>query len=190
MFLRISRHGDLEIADALDAGDQIGGVLVAARMRRVFAAGAAYRIAAQCHDVAHAGVAIIAHDAVDFLARRGDAGQMRRRRQRGFRQDALDRRVRAFARRTAGAVGDGDEIRRQRRQSLDRLPQRLVHPCRLRREELERDMDAACLTAGETAGADVHHATSRFVDAISARASWASHSDTAILPSGCGGRLL
>ena len=128
MLLRIGRHRDFEIAvDALDAGDQIGGVAIAARMRRVLRARAADRIAAQRHDVAHAGVVIIAHDGVDVGAGRGDASQMRGRRQRRFRQDALDRRVRALARRAAGAVGDRDEIRRERRQALDRLPQDLLH---------------------------------------------------------------
>ena len=186
MLLRIGRHRHFEIAmRALDAGDQIGGIAVAARMRRILRARPAGRIAAQRHDVAHAGVVIIAHDGIDVLARRCDAGQMRGRRQRRLRENALDRRVRALARRAAGAVGDRDEIRRQRRQPLDRLPQDLFHLRRLRREEFERHLDAAALAAGETAGAarSSRHLPLRRLPPCSARASRASHSDTAILPS-------
>ena len=72
-----------------------------------------------------------------------DAGEMRGRRQRGLGQDALDGRVGALARRAAGAIGHRDEIRPQRREPLDRLPQRLLHLLGLRRKELERDADRA-----------------------------------------------
>ena len=113
MLLRIGRDGNLEIADALDAGDQIGGILIAARMRSVTRAGAAGGIAAQRHNVAHAGVAVVAHDGVDLFARRRHAGEMGGRRQRRLRQYALDRRMRALARSAAGAVGDRDEIAAQ-----------------------------------------------------------------------------
>ena len=111
MLLRIGRDRDLDVGDALDAGDEIGGIAVAAGMRRVALADAADRIAAQRHDVAHAGVAIAADHGVDLVARRGDAGEMRRRRQRGLGEDALDGRVRALAGRAAGAVGHRDEVR-------------------------------------------------------------------------------
>ena len=43
----------------------------------------------------------------------------------------------ALAGRAVGAVGDRDEARRQRRQPLDRLPQRLLHLRIAGREELE-----------------------------------------------------
>ncbi len=76
---------------------------------------------------------------------------MRRRRQQRFGQDALDRRMGALAGRAAGAVGHRDEIRRQRRQPRDRLPQRLLHLRRLRREEFERDMQPASV-AGAASG--------------------------------------
>ena len=88
-------------------------------------------------------VPIIARDLVDFLAGRADAGQMRRGRQRGFLEDPLDRRVGALSGRSAGAVGDRDEARLQRLEGLDRLPQRLLHLLRLRREEFEADLDVA-----------------------------------------------
>ena len=55
--------------------------------------------------------AIVADHRIDLGARRRDAGEMRRRRQRGLGEDALDRRVGALARRAAGAVGHRDEIR-------------------------------------------------------------------------------
>ena len=115
-------------------------------------------------------VAIVADHVVDLLAGRGDAGEMRGRRQRGLGQDALDGRVGALARRAAGAVGHRDEIGLERRQPRDRLPQRLLHLLGLRREELERDADAA-LVAGVTkrlrADGGAHHATSRAAGAAS-----------------------
>ena len=78
---------------------------------------------------------------------------MRGRRERGLGQDALDGRVRALARRAAGAVGDRDEVGLQRRKPRDRLPQRLLHLLGLRREELEGDADAALVAGVEAAGA-------------------------------------
>ena len=83
---------------------------------------------------------------VDLVARRAHAGQMRGRRQRGLGEDALHRRVGALARRAARAVGHRHEIRPQRREPLDRLPQRALHLLGLRREELERDVDAGAPT--------------------------------------------
>ena len=82
MLLRIGGDRDLEVGDALDAGDEIGGVDVAAGMRRVALADAAGRIAAQRHDVAHARLRIGGDHRVDLGAGGGDAGEMRRRRQR------------------------------------------------------------------------------------------------------------
>src|SRR6185436_1908464 len=81
-------------------------------------------------------------------------------------------------RRTAGAVGDRNEVRRQRAQTLDRLPEILLHLLGLGREELERHTDR-------------HHATSRTSLATWTRVSRPSQSETAILPSepGSGGRL-
>ena len=67
VLLRIGGDGDLEIADRLDAGDEIAGLLVSAGMRLIGRADAAGRIAAQRHDMAHARVPIGAHDVVDFL---------------------------------------------------------------------------------------------------------------------------
>ena len=69
MLLGIGRDRDLGVALPLDAGDQIGGVEVAAGMRRVALADAAERIAAQRHDVAHAGRHVARDHRVDVLAR-------------------------------------------------------------------------------------------------------------------------
>ena len=55
----------------------------------------------------------------------------------------LDGGVGALAGRSAGAIGDRDEARLQRRQRLDRAPQRLVHRVGLGREEFEADGDVA-----------------------------------------------
>ncbi len=53
---------------------------------------------------------------------------MRRRRQHGLGEDALDGRVRALARRAAGAIGDRDEIRLQAAQAA-RSPPTAPAPC-------------------------------------------------------------
>ena len=140
MLLRIGRDRHLEIADALDPGDEFGGILVSAGMRRVGCAEAARRIAAQRHDMPDADVAIIAHHRIDFLARGIDAGQMRRRHQRGLVEHALHGRVRAFAGRTAGAIGHRHEMRMQRREPLDRVPERTLHLLGLGRKEFERHL--------------------------------------------------
>ena len=97
------------------------------------------------------------------VARRRDAGQMRGRRQRGLRQDALDGRVGALARRAAGAIGDRDEVRRQRRQPLDRLPQRSSpSPRPSAGRTRTRRRCGACRGMKRLARmSDVHHATSR-----------------------------
>ncbi len=139
-------------------------------MRRILLADAARRIAAQRHDMAHAGGAIIADHLVHFLARGGDAGQMRRRRQRRLVQDALDGGMGALAGGAAGAIGHRDEIRAQRRKPRHRLPQRLLHLLRLGRKEFERDADAALAAGvGDAAGARVCRRSSRHL------ARWREH---------------
>jgi len=106
VFFRIGRDGNLKIGgNALDAAGKIGGVAIAAGMRCIFCARTARRVAAQRHDMAHAHIMICAHDPVDFIARGGNAGQMRGRRQWRLGKNAFDRRVSARARGTAGAVG-------------------------------------------------------------------------------------
>ena len=76
VLLGIARDADLEVADLLQAGDQFGGVGVAAGMRRVLAAHAGRRIAAQRHDVADAGVPVGARDVVDLALGGADAGEV------------------------------------------------------------------------------------------------------------------
>ena len=186
MLLRIGRDRDLEIGDALDAGDEIGGVAIAVGMRRVALADAAERIAAQRHDVAHARRHIGCDHLVDLGAGRRHAGEMRGGRERRLGEDALDRRVGALAGRAAGAVGDRDEVRRERREPRDRLPQGLLHLLGLRREELEGDADARVRGCGSGWRAAAVRAPSRDLARgrrCTMRGSRASQSDTAILPS-------
>ena len=114
---------------------------------------------------------------------------MRGRRQRGLGEDAFDGRVGALARRAAGAIGDGNEIRLKRRQPADRLPQRLLHLRGFGRKEFERHADAARLAGIDEAAFTrrVHQATSRvFGVASTMRGSRASQSETVILPCGPG----
>ena len=68
---------------------------------------------------------------------------MRGRHQRRLARQARHGRVRALARRAAGAVGHRHEARLQRLEPPDRRPQRLLHLLRLGREELEGDVDVA-----------------------------------------------
>src|SRR5690606_1948527 len=59
-------------------------------------------------------------------------------------RDAGDGIVGALARRAACAISHADEPRVERRERLDRLPQRGFHLLRLGRKELERNVDIAC----------------------------------------------
>ena len=159
MLLRIGRDGDLELADPADAFDQVGGLVIALRMRLIGRAEPAGRIAPQRHDMAHACRPIGSDDLVDLGAGGGDAGQMRRRLQTGLVDHALDGVVGALAGRAAGAIGHGDERRTERLQPAHAVPQIDLHLLVLRRKELEGDARTARAVA---AGAEsVHHATSR-----------------------------
>ena len=140
VLLGVSGDRNLDVAMLpLDAGNKLRRIAIAVRMRGVGGADAAWRIAAQRDDMADADIVIAADDIVDLAARSADAGQMRCRQQLGFSQDAGDGGMGALAGRTAGAIGHGDEVGRERRQTLDRLPQAALHLLGLRREELERD---------------------------------------------------
>ena len=113
-------------------------------MHFVARAGACDGIAAQRHDVADAGIAVAADDLVDFALGGLHTGQMRGGHERGFLDQSRHGGVRALARRTAGAVGDGDEPRADRLEAADGLPQALFHLVRLGRKELERHADGGC----------------------------------------------
>ena len=107
--------------------------LVARRVRR--------RIATERDDVPDAHLPVVIGDPEHFLARRGNAREVRRGHKRRLRQDAPHRAVRALARAAAGAVRHRHEPRRQRLEALDGAPQRLFALRGFRREELERDLE-------------------------------------------------
>ena len=130
---------DLEISDPLEPGNQINGVGIALGMGSV-AIGGGRRIAPERDDVAHARLPVAARDLVDLGAARADAGQVRRRHQRGFAQDPGDGGVGALARRAAGAVSDRYETRAERFEPLDGRPQNLLHLLGLGGKELEGDL--------------------------------------------------
>ena len=159
VLLGIAGDRHLERCNRLDAPGEIGGVHVAAGRRLIARADAVRRIAAQGHDVAHAEIPIVADDLVDLAFRRRDAGEMRRWLQRRLAQDAGNSGVSALAGRAAGAISDRDIFRAERFEPPDRAPQRLVHGCRLGREELERHVDgAAAENAALGFGGCEHHA--------------------------------
>ena len=143
VLLGIGRDRDVEVADRLDAGDEVGRGCVAIRMRHVARSDAGRRIAAQGHDARDAGLRIGPDHAIDIGAARPDAGQMRRRLQGRVRDHARDGAVRALARRPAGAIGHRDEFRIERCEPVDRVPQDRGALVAFRREELEGDSDTA-----------------------------------------------
>ena len=98
MLFRIGGNRNLDIGDALDPGDEIGGIAIAARMRCVAFSNTAKRIAAQCDDMAYARPRVRLDHCVDLGAGGGDASQMGRRRQHCLSENALDRCVGALAR--------------------------------------------------------------------------------------------
>ena len=122
---------------------RVGGRLVALGMRHDRPCRARRRIAAQRHDVAHAGVAIGA--TTSSTSSRVAATQVRCAAgfSVGFLDDARDGGVGALARRAAGAVGHGHEARPSGARRSIELPQGLLHLVGLRREEFEGDADAA-----------------------------------------------
>ena len=110
---------------------------IAVGVRRVMRADPARRIAAQRHDVAHAGLPVIA-------ARRRRSRRAWRRRRSGARPAAtlVSRTIRVDRPRVrsrvdaARAVGHGDEARRERHEALDRRPERAPRPPRISAERI------------------------------------------------------
>jgi hypothetical protein len=141
MLLRIGRDGDLEVADRLDAGHEIAGLLKSAGMRLIGRADAGHRIAAKRHDVTHAGIPVGANNLVHVLFRGRNAGEVRSGLEMRFLYEPRDRGVGALAGGAAGAIGDGDELRIKGSETLDGGPERRLHLRGLRREELEGDLD-------------------------------------------------
>src|SRR5690606_7460288 len=139
MAFGIAADADLEVVQLAQAGDQVGRIGIAVGMRHEFS-GALRRVAAQGDDMPDAGLPVMFGHLVDLASRGADAGQMRRRAQAGFLQDADHGVVGALAGRAAGAIGDRDEARIERRQAQHAAPQAFLHLRRLGREELEGDL--------------------------------------------------
>src|SRR6516162_2659490 len=138
---------DLEIGDALQAGNQIRRTANAAGIGLI-AVGAGRRIAAERHDMADALAPVIGGQRLDLLPRRADAGEMGRR---GHPCLAAHPEYGVPGRgpgRAAGAVGAGDEAGLERLQPLQGLPELLARLRRFRREELEGDDDVRMRHAG------------------------------------------
>src|SRR5690606_295341 len=105
--------------------------------------------------------------------------------QRALAQDAPDRPRGPLPRRAARAIGHRDVARLQRLEARDRLPQPAFHLIGLRREELERDLDAPAdigtagqVKLGHQAVSLGYAVWSWEESAISRRRSRASHSRT------------
>ena len=159
VLLRISRYGHFDVGEPFDAGNEIGGIAITSGVRRVAFTDAADRIAAQRHDVTHAGSTIIADHAVDLIACRRNASEMGRRYECSLGQNAFDRAVGAFTSGAARAISHGDEMGPQRRQPRNRFPQCAFHLLGLGWKEFERDPNAAlvgCMHKPARAGQGIH----------------------------------
>ena len=140
MLLRIGRHADFHVrVITLDARNEIGGLMIAIRMRSVLRADAAGGIAAQRDDVADADIVIARDHIVNVGLRCGHTGEVRGRGQLGLAENARDGRMRALTSRSTRSVSHRHEVRCQRREPVDHLPQAALHLLRLRRKELERN---------------------------------------------------
>ncbi len=77
MDLGIRRYADVEVADRLQARDELRGMRKAVWMRGVWR-GTRRQIAAQSHQVPNSHVPVLTRDIENFAARCSDARQMRR----------------------------------------------------------------------------------------------------------------
>jgi hypothetical protein len=82
-------------------------------------------------------------DLVDLSARCLDTGQVRGGRHGAFRGNPRDRRVGAFARRSACSVSDRHEAGGERFERAETIPQLRFHLLGLWRKEFEADADIA-----------------------------------------------
>ena len=183
MALRIGSDRHLK-AHVGGVQDQFGGRSIAAGRGFVRRIEAGWRIAAQGHDVAHAGGMIVAKRLANFITCGADTGQMRRGLHRRLARHAFDQRVGALAGRTAGAVSDRHEGGIQWLEARGRFPQVRLHVRVFRREKLERDMNLRP-GAAQRKGFRSHQANSVSLFRKSSemtRGSSAIHSATVSLP--------
>lgn len=97
MFFGIGRDTDLEWRHRTNAAHEVGRGLITIAMRAVSLTRIGH-VAAQSHNVAHAGLPVIADDVVDDLAWRADTGEMCRGSQAGLVDDPFHRGMGAVAR--------------------------------------------------------------------------------------------
>src|SRR5205814_6006825 len=160
MLLGIGGDRDFNVwITLLDASDQIGGSSVAFRVRRVSRAEPAGGVAAQRHDMADANLVISRHHLIDIAAWRVNAGEMRRRREAGFGEDAGNGRVGAFPGRTAGAIGHRNEIGGKWREAADGLPETALHLFGFGRKKFKRDRGRERAAAIGRGGCNLGHET-------------------------------
>ena len=160
MLLGIGGDRDFNIwITLLDASDQIGGRSVAFGVRRISRAEPAGGVAAQRHDMADANLVISRHHLIDIAAWRVNAGEMRRRREAGFGEDAGNGRVGAFPGRTAGAIGHRNEIGGKWREAADGLPETALHLFGFGRKKFKRDRGRQRAAAIRRGGRKLGHGT-------------------------------
>ena len=138
MRLWIGRDADVKGRQRPDRGDEFHRAPVAVWVR-LEAPRVPGGVAAQRHDVSHAG-APVAHDlGVCFRATAADAGQVAGDRQGRAVADRLQHAEGRVGRAAACTAGHGDEAGPERCEPLESLPQSQLGIGRARREDLEGD---------------------------------------------------
>src|SRR5436853_165946 len=84
-----SKSPAIQAGSAVQACDQVGGVVIAAGMRRIPAT-TERRVAPERHDMANARLPVMLRHAIDLSARGPDTGEVRRRLERRLPADAHD----------------------------------------------------------------------------------------------------
>ena len=134
VYFRIGGDGNIEIRDVFQQGHQVGRIhfrLAAARRQ----------VTAQGHNVANTVVPVILSNRAQLVAAGVNTGQMRYGFQTGAIFNAFNDAVRTVTFAGVGAIGDRDKFWLQAAQTVDRVPQGLLHFTGARREKLERNVN-------------------------------------------------
>ncbi len=138
--VRIGAHADGELVQIGQRPDQFDRTGKATRVLRELL-GPLRRITAQRDNLGRARSGVALGHLERLFPRGVNAGQVARDVQAVVLLDHLDGRARDLARGSAGSVGDGNEVRVQSGQSVDRVPQLETSLERLRREKLQRESE-------------------------------------------------
>src|ERR1700738_1966723 len=122
MPLGVRSDRNIEIANTRQILDQVGRIRESFRMRLPGRLTLRW-ITTQRDQMAHTLVPVLPRDIENFTSRSPDAGEVGRAHQRSLALDPRNEVMSALARRAVSAISHRNKARRQRRQSLDRLPE-------------------------------------------------------------------